>query len=95
MISLIRNFIINYIRFNIYYVYIYLKQINIEVLFFRHQNFPPPLCKSSVISKLPVPTAQQQDVCMELPKEEKSPVVCRVLQKSDKDNYQMYDIFLI
>lgn len=76
-------------------MYSNLKLINVCILFFRNLTITPPVCKSSEISKSLSPTIKPQTVCVELPKEEKSPVVCRVSKKSDKDNYMMYGIFLI
>lgn len=47
-----------------------------------------------MIPKSLVPSTQLQEaVSIETQKEEeKPPVVCRVLKKSDKDQFQMYDI---
>lgn len=48
-----------------------------------------PVCKiSSEIAKLPAPVQIKPIIIAS--KEEKPPVICRVLKKSDKDSYNMY-----
>lgn len=51
-----------------------------------------PELKTAEVSKLLTPSKQQQTHIEDIPaaKEEKSPVICQVLKKSEKDAYQMY-----
>jgi len=55
-----------------------------------------PVHKNIEVSKLLTPPKylEPQNI-EEIPavKEEKSPVICRVLKKSDKDSFHMYDIY--
>lgn len=52
-----------------------------------------PRTRSAEEAKPPIPSLQP--IKIPSPKEEKPPVVCRVLGKSEKDSYCMYVIFLI
>lgn len=52
----------------------------------------PPVIPSSKLAK-PDLTPTQPKVLFEEDKTEKSPVICRVKPKSDKDTYKMYVLF--
>lgn len=47
------------------------------------------------VPKLLSPPKQPEPQIIDIPteKEEKSPVICRVLKKSDKDSFHVYDIY--
>lgn len=58
-------------------------------LFFYSQTITP-VCKTSEVAKLPSSVKVKMQSEVESLKEEKPPVICRVLKKSDKDSYHMY-----
>jgi len=71
----------------------YLNTINKNNFYFlRRPNISPDHRKAEV-SKLITPLKQPQTQIVDIPaaKEEKSPVISRVLKKSEKDTYHMYD----
>lgn len=53
-----------------------------------------PVCRSNEIAKLSESVQTKLKPEVEALREEKPPVICRVLKKSDKDSYHMYVKFI-
>lgn len=65
-------------------------------MFFRGIKTLPKTCIDTpprILASPPKTSPQPLPVSVEEFKEDKSPVICRVLKKSDKDSYQMYVSF--